>query len=138
MNVRGLTADLPRLTPVRFVLAGGTAALVNFGARALLSLHFPYAIAIVLAYCLGMATAFMLNRRFVFRGSANRLHQQVAWFVAVNLLAMTQTLLVSLLLADVVLPRLGVTWHAEELAHAAGILIPIFTSYMGHKHWTFR
>ena len=124
--------------PVRFVLAGALAALVNFGSRVLLSLYFHYAVAIVIAYGLGMATAFLLNRRFVFLASVNRLHQQILWFVAVNVLALAQTLAVSLLLADVVLPAIGVTWHAHELAHAAGIVIPIVTSYLGHKHWTFR
>src|SRR5215468_2565786 len=134
----GFAAILPRLTLIRFVLAGGAAALVNFGARIALSVQLPYAAAIVFAYCAGMATAFLLNRRFVFRQATTRLHQQVAWFVTVNLLALLQTLAVSLLLAGVVLPRLGWTWHAHELAHAAGIAIPIVTSYFGHKHWTFR
>ncbi len=74
----------------------------------------------------------------VFRGSSNRLHQQIAWFVTVNALALLQTLVVSLLLADILLPWFGVTWHVAEIAHAAGIVVPIFTSYMGHKKWTFR
>ena len=129
---------LPLPTPVRFLLAGGTAALINFCMRMLLSNYVHYAIAIVLAYFCGMATAFVLNRRFVFRDWTNRLHQQIAWFVTVNAVALLQTLAVSLLLADAVLPMLGITWHAEEIAHAAGILVPIFTSYLGHKKWTFR
>jgi putative flippase GtrA len=130
---------LPRLSPiVRFLLAGGTAALVNFGARVLFSIYLPYAVAIVLAYVLGMATAFLLNRRYVFRGYTNRLHQQVVRFIAVNALALLQTLGVSLLLADIVFPRVGLSWHAQEIAHAVGIVVPIFTSYLGHKKWTFR
>lgn len=141
MNAGGMYPDTKRSrlrTPLRFLLAGGAAALVNFGSRLLLSNFLPYAVAIVLAYGCGMATAFLLNRRFVFRGSSNRLHQQVAWFVAVNALALLQTLAVSLLLADVVWPWIGFTWHAAEVAHAAGIVVPIFTSYLGHKKWTFR
>jgi putative flippase GtrA len=138
MHPRTGRAALPLPTPVRFLLAGGTAALVNFGSRLLLSGYLPYAVAIVLAYLLGMATAFLLNRRYVFRGSTNRLHQQVVWFAAVNALALLQTLGVSLILADIMLPWAGLTWHAHEVAHAAGIVAPIFTSYLGHKKWTFR
>ncbi len=142
MSIRMTAEERHRPMPlppiVRFVLAGAVAALVNFASRLLLSNYLPYAAAIVLAYLLGMATAFLLNRRYVFRGSTNRLHQQIAWFVAVNALALLQTLVVSLLLADLVLPRAGVTWHAREIAHAAGIVVPIFTSYLGHKKWTFR
>jgi putative flippase GtrA len=131
-----IRADM--LTPVKFLLASGAAAVLNFCARIAFSVFVPYTVAIVLAFGLGMATAFVLNRQFVFSGSTNRLHQQVLWFVAVNLLALVQTLLVSLLLARIVLPKLGVTWHSEEIAHAFGIAVPIFTSYIGHQRLTFR
>ena len=125
-------------TTIRFVLAGGFAALVNFGSRIVLSLWLPYAVAVVMAYCAGMATAFVLNRRFVFRHATNRLHAQIIWFVTINLLALVQTLAVSVLLLRVVLPLCGIGWHAEELSHAAGIAVPIVTSYLGHRRWTFR
>jgi putative flippase GtrA len=138
MSIRALATRLHTFTPARFLLAGTTAALVNFGTRLLFSIQLDYAVAVVLAYCCGMATAFALNRRFVFRGATQRLHEQAAWFVGVNLFALVQTLAVSLLLADFVLPSLGFTWHAAEFAHAAGIAVPIFTSYIGHKRWTFR
>lgn len=127
---------LPR--PVRFVLASGTAAAVNFGARIVLNLFMPYAAAIVCAYACGMTIAFLLNRRFVFQGATNPLHQQVGWFAAVNAVAALQTLLVSLALADWLLPRIGWTWQAPEVAHAVGIVAPIVTSYLGHRKWTFR
>jgi putative flippase GtrA len=138
MSIRGLAAKLHHFTPVRFLLAGATAALVNFATRVLFSIRLDYAVAVVLAYCCGMATAFVLNRRFVFHSSRNPLHQQVIWFAAVNVLALLQTLAVSLLFANIVLPRLGMTWHAREIAHAVGIAVPIVTSYLGHKQWTFR
>jgi putative flippase GtrA len=123
---------------VRFLLAGALAALVNFGARVVLSLHFRYGVAIVVAYGMGMATAFVLNRRFVFHGSKTRLRQQISWFVGINLLALLQTLGASILLARLVLPGLGVTWHVEEVAHALGIAAPVATSYFAHRHLTFR
>jgi putative flippase GtrA len=126
------------LTPVKFLLASGAAAALNFCARVVFIMFVPYSVAIVLAFGLGMAAAFVLNRQFVFSGSRNRLHQQALWFVAVNMLALAQTLLVSLLLARIVLPKLGMTWHSEEIAHAIGIAVPIFTSYIGHQRLTFR
>ena len=137
-NGQSTAVGTDMLMPVRFLLASGAAAVLNFCARIAFSVFVPYTVAIVLAFALGMAAAFVLNRQFVFRGSTNRLHQQALWFVAVNMLALLQTLLVSLLLARVVLPKLGVTWHSEEIAHAAGIAVPIFTSYIGHQRLTFR
>lgn len=125
-------------TPLRFLLAGGTAAVVNFCARVVLSLFMPYAAAIVVAYLLGMVTAFLLNRQFVFKSASGGLGRQIAWFVSINLFGMLQTLLVSLLLADMILPMLRVELHREEIAHAIGIMVPMFVSYLGHKHLTFR
>lgn len=129
-------ASLP--TPVRFVLASGAAAVINFSSRYMLSFYLPYTAAIVLAFCCGLATAFILNRRFVFAGSSNALHQQMLWFAAINALALVQTLAISLFLAELLLPSAGIRWHAREIAHGAGIAFPIFTSYLGHKKWTFR
>ena len=135
---RSAAAALPLPVPLRFLLAGGAAAALNFLSRIALSLLLPYPVAVVLAYFFGMTTAFLLNKRFVFPGSTNPLHQQMLWFVTVNLLALLQTLAVSLLLADFLLPYAGVTWHANEIAHAVGIVTPILTSYVGHRRFTFR
>lgn len=123
---------------MRFLIVGGFAAALNFGSRIVLSRWLPYAAAIVFAYLIGLVTAFVLNRRYVFTGITSRLHHQMFWFVAVNVVALTQTLVVSLLFAHYVLPFLGIYWHREELAHAAGIATPIFTSYIGHKRLSFR
>lgn len=125
-------------TPLRFLLAGAFAAAVNFGARIALSIVLPFPAAIVLAYACGMATAFILTRRYVFQPSASRLHQQIFWFVAVNMFALVQTVAVSLVLADWLLPRMGLRTHVEALAHAIGIAVPMFTSYVGHKRLSFR
>ena len=123
---------------VKFLLAGGIAAAVNFGSRILLGHWLDYAASIILAYCIGMATAFVLNRMFVFEASTNRLQSQVLWFIAVNLAAVAQTLAVSLLFARVVFPAIGLHWQAETIAHGIGVLVPAITSYFGHLHLSFR
>jgi putative flippase GtrA len=125
-------------TPFRFVLAGTTAALANFAARIALSAFLPFGAAIVIAFFIGLGIAFVLNRQFVFPAASSGLHQQLFWFVVVNLVALAQTLAISLFLARVLLPLLAVTSYPEEIAHATGIVVPIFTSYLGHKYWTFR
>ena len=123
---------------VKFILAGGTAAAVNFGSRILLSLWLPYEAAIVVAYLIGMLTAFVLNRAFVFTQVENTLGSQVSWFIAINLAAVLQTLLISLLLARVLFPAIGMEFHPETLAHAVGVAVPVMTSYLGHRRFTFR
>jgi putative flippase GtrA len=28
--------------------------------------------------------------------------------------------------------------YTLEIAHAVGIVVPVFTSFIGHKYWSFR
>jgi putative flippase GtrA len=120
-----------------FLIAGGTAACVNFGSRILLSEALSFVPAVMLAYVMGMITAFLLNRAFVFTGAANPVAQQARRFVLVNAAAILQTLAISLLLARIVLPALGIVAHAETIAHGFGVVVPVFTSYFLHKHYSF-
>lgn len=121
-----------------FLLTGGIAAAVNFGSRILYNQWMGFSAAIVLAYITGMVTAFVQARLFVFRNSQRALHQSALYFVLVNGVAVLQTWAISLLLADWLLPALGVHQYVHELAHAAGVVVPVFTSYLGHKHLSFK
>ena len=127
---------MPRF--VLFLAAGGTAAVVNFLSRIALSEVMAYVPAIVLAYCLGMLTAFVLNRAFVFTGASNPMSQQMKWFVLVNLFAVVQTVAISLAFARWLFPLAGMDFEPETMAHAIGVAVPVFTSYLGHKHLSFR
>ncbi|PXV57256.1 Putative flippase GtrA (transmembrane translocase of bactoprenol-linked glucose) [Dyella jiangningensis] len=123
---------------VLFLFAGGVAACVNFFSRMLLSLWLVYGAAIVVAYVLGMITAFALNRALVFRRVSHSMRHQVFWFTVVNLAAVLQTLAISLLLAEWLFPRMGLTWHPETVAHAFGVAVPVVTSFIGHKYLSFK
>jgi putative flippase GtrA len=121
-----------------FLLTGGLAAAVNFGSRIVFSLWMSYSAAIVLAYLVGMTTAFLLARQFVFKEGKQALHHSAMYFVLVNAVAVLQTWVVSVGLATWILPALGVSRFAPEIAHAVGVVVPVFTSYLGHKHLSFR
>jgi putative flippase GtrA len=120
-----------------FLVTGGLAAVVNFGSRMVLSQWLTLSMAVLLAYLAGMVTAFVLARVFVFRGSRQSVHLSAVFFVLVNLVAVLQTWGITLLLAYWILPWLGVRAHINEIAHAIGIVVPVFTSYIGHKRWSF-
>lgn len=122
----------------KFIIAGGIAALANFGSRIVLGIWLGYISSIIIAYCIGMVTAFILTKVFVFEPSTNVIHHQMIWFTLVNLAAVLQTLFVSLLFARSIFPIIGMHWHIETVAHAIGVAVPVFTSYLGHKHLTFR
>ena len=121
-----------------FVLVGGLAALVNFGSRQVYIQWLAFSPAIVLAYLTGMCTAFVLNRWLVFTPREGQWLQSWLYFCLVNLAAVAQTWLVTLGLADHLLPSLSVAQHRQEIAHAVGVMVPVFTSYLGHKRWSFR
>jgi putative flippase GtrA len=121
-----------------FLLTGGTAAAVNFGSRVLYSFWLDFSIAVILAYITGMLTAFVLAKLFVFTDSQQSVHRSAMFFIMVNLVAVIQTFAISMGLALYVLPALGVTAFVHEIAHATGVLVPVFTSYIGHKRWSFR
>lgn len=121
-----------------FLVTGGTSAVVNFASRIFFSQWLSYTNAIILAYCVGMVTAFVLARLFVFTQSRQDWRRSVMLFTLVNVVAVAQTWAISMGLAYYVLPRVGVTRFAPEIAHAAGLIFPAFTSYLGHKRWSFR
>ena len=120
-----------------FLLTGGVAAAVNFGSRFVYNQWVGFSPAVVLAYLTGMAVAFGLARAFVFRESRQSLDRSAAMFVLVNVFAVLQTWAVSVGLGNHVLPALGIDRFAHEIAHAIGIVVPVFTSYLGHKRWSF-
>jgi putative flippase GtrA len=122
----------------RFLAAGGLAALANILSRIGFSERFSLPVAVVLAYLVGMAVAFLLMRCFVFPPGRFGATRQVAVFAFVNLAAVAQTLLITLLLADYALPRVGVLRHVDFIAHVAGVCVPVITSFIGHKYWSFR
>ncbi|SFU17352.1 GtrA-like protein [Pseudomonas marincola] len=77
-------------------------------------------------------------RFFVFNGAGKPVGPQLGKYVLVNFIALLQTLAISVLLAQWLLPALGVVEHAEALGHFVGVLMPVVVSYYGHKLLTFR
>jgi putative flippase GtrA len=121
----------------RFLLAGGLAACVNVGSRMVFDHFMPYAVAIALAYCAGMATAYTLTRKYVFN-ETQRAHSEASLrFVIVNVLGFAQTWVVSIGLGDYAFPSLGLIAHAHDLAHLIGVGTPVITSFIAHRYWTF-
>lgn len=120
-----------------FLLAGGIAAGVNILSRIALSLAMPYEVAIVFAYLCGMTTAYALNKMFVFAPSGRRMSDEYVRFTLINLVAVAQVWIVSVGLVHFIFPFVGFAWHAETVAHVIGVIVPVFTSYLGHKHFSF-
>lgn len=121
----------------RFLLTGGTAAGVNIVSRWLFSNVMSYSLAIAAAYLCGMTTAWLLSRLYVFEPSGRTRRDEYVRFTLVNLVAAAQVWLISIALADYLFPAVEFTFYPEDVAHIVGVIAPIFTSYVGHKHFSF-
>ena len=123
---------------VLFLVSGGVAALLNWASRFLFSLWMTFEWAVVCAFGVGLATGFILMRTIAFDGRGKPALPQAGRYALVNAAALAQTWIVSVLLARWALPAMGVTTHAEAVGHLAGVLFPVFTSYIAHRKYTFR
>ncbi|MFY9290460.1 MAG: GtrA family protein [Methylorubrum rhodinum] len=125
---------------VRFLIAGGSAAAINWLARILLSFVLPFEAALLVAYVIGMAAGFWLYRRFVFRGAgAGSVRGQLAVFVAVNAVGAGVVLAVSAGLVTglgALVPGVPLAL-AEALGHGVGIAVGAVSNYLGHRLLTF-
>lgn len=122
---------------LRFLFFGGSAAAVNLIARWLLNHIWSFELSVAVAYLIGMVVAFTGTRLFVFQPSANQLWHQFVRFALVNSVSFTLVWTISVGLAKFAFPAIGLTWHADTLAHFIGVLSPTIVSYIGHKHYSF-
>ncbi len=122
----------------RFLIAGGVAAAVNVLTRVATTPLVGYRWSIVLAFLVGLTTAWLLFRRYVFGPSTSHPAAEYVRFGLVNVAALAQVLVVSVLLADYLFPYIGFGFHPHTVAHVIGVLSPIATSFLAHREWTFR
>jgi putative flippase GtrA len=123
---------------LHFIMLGGVAAGVNWTSRFAWQWIMPFEWALIPAYCTGMVTAFILFSVYVFPGSSRSYREQILFFVATNAVSASIMAIVTLFLAKILFPALGLTWHAEPIAHALGIASQTIPSFLGHKYVTWR
>lgn len=129
---------LPASQFVRFLVTGGISALVNLASRYVLNFFLPFSWSVILAYIIGMFTAYNLFRIFVFAPSGRRMRSEAWRFVLVNIVSLGIVWAVSMILNYTVLPKLGLVWHREDIAHLIGVFSPAVPSYVGHKFFSFK
>ncbi|MFC0408648.1 GtrA family protein [Roseomonas elaeocarpi] len=122
---------------IRFLVTGGLAAAVNVASRIGFSQLMPYEWAVLAAYLCGMTTAWALSRRLVFARSGTHWSREYTRFALVNLVAAAQVWLISVGLNNWLFPAIDFRFHPGLVAHMIGVVAPVFTSYLGHKHFSF-
>jgi putative flippase GtrA len=129
---------IPDGTFIKFLAVGVIAAAINVGSRILFSLIMSFELAVVCAFLCGLTTGFILQRLYVFQAAGTgKVTEQGARFALVNLVALVQVWVISVGLARLVFPWMGMAWHAETIANGIAVASPIMTSYFAHKHFSF-
>jgi putative flippase GtrA len=123
---------------IRFLLVGGFAALVNFFSRILINNIYTFRISVIIAYIIGMLTAYILTKFLVFTPSGQHPVKEFSYFAIVNGVAIIQVWAISVVLAEYLFPIIELTYYPKEIAHFIGISIPVITSYYGHKYFSFK
>lgn len=127
-----------------FIVCGGIAALANIASRIVFSLWMNYSLAIVFAFIVGMITAFILFRVFVFSEKRKKdsyrfnVVTQILWYIFINAIALLQTWGISIILYSYIFPYFEYQLYPDTTAHIVGVMVPVITSYIGHKFLTFR
>lgn len=123
---------------LRFLAAGGFAALANFLSRFFFSQYMSYVPAITLSFVVGLLTGFLLMRAFVFLGSSRKPARQLSYFVVVNLAGLALTIIVSVTIARAMALVFSDTRLDEAVGHLIGVASPVLLSFYAHKYFTFR
>jgi putative flippase GtrA len=122
---------------LNFLFAGGLAAASNFVSRVLFSLWLTYSNAIIVAYVIGMLTAFIINSIYVFSKSDRNKFIQLRDFIIINMTFLPLVWLVSIKL-NVWLIDLGVKNYSEEIAHFIALVLPMLTTFLIYKYYIFK
>jgi putative flippase GtrA len=122
---------------IRFVSTGGLAALVNLGSRYALNKALSFEVSVAIAYLIGMLTAYVLARQFVFQPTGRSVLSELKRFAIVNVFSLALVWIISIGLARHVFPATGMTFHPEDVAHFIGVAAPAVVSYFAHRAYTF-
>ena len=120
-----------------FVLVGLMSTACNLGSRYVFQVFAGYEVALAVANVVGVLSAFLMNRWFVFKPGDATVWAELSKFTLINVAGIVVSWMVSVLLFRQVLPALGFGWHPDLVAHAIGISVPVIPNYFAHRYWTF-
>lgn len=120
-----------------FLGVGVSAAFLNWCARIVLSFWLPFSVAVLLAYCVGMSVAFVLNAAFVFSNSQRPRVKQVRDFVLTNVAFMPIVWLVAVA-GEALFNRMGFVPYPQAAAHAVAVAVPAMMTFLVYKFIAFK
>ena len=123
---------------LRFLIVGGSAAVLNIILRIIIDIYFSYVFSIINAYIIAMIYAFALNKKYVFKSKSQTIGYEFIKFTVVNIFSVIMILLMSLFLTNIFFPFISLKWYPNDLAHIISVFSTAITSYILHKLYTFN
>lgn len=136
-----------------FLIFSGLAALSNIASGYAFydvfgfSEGWRYSVSVALAFLIGMAVSFTLNRRYTFERSGRRWHQEAQTFVLVSVIGLLLTVALAYGFRATVVPPALQAWreatghdlnrHLELLSHVLAVGLVAFYSFAAHRLLTF-
>jgi putative flippase GtrA len=101
--------------------------------------HFiNYQLSVAIAYLVGMFTAFLAFKFFVFdTAKSGKTKKEVMNFVIVNIIVMIQILIISSVMVEVIFPYLKFYFYPHGVAHVIALGTGPITSYVLNRKFTF-
>tara|TARA_B100001029_G_scaffold48172_1_gene38230 strand:- start:8862 stop:9284 length:423 start_codon:yes stop_codon:yes gene_type:complete len=121
---------------IYFILAGASAASINFFSRLLLRNYLDLVISAILAYSIALIIAFFLYRKWVFPFSSTPFKTQSTRFLVIQISCMPIVIFIFSMLASLFY-NLGMSTFSEPLAHAISIGMPALITFLLYKLFVF-
>ena len=123
---------------ILFLLTGGFSAIINLTSRIIISNFLRFEVSVLIAYFIGMLTAFFLAKKYVFLNIKKSDKKSFPIFALVNFVAILQTFLISKYIRIWLINISDNLIIIDFISHLCGVIFPIFTSFYGHKYITFN
>lgn len=126
-----MNRDLVRQA-VRFTIVGGSCFLLSLATYLLLlDAGLAYFASGVIGYALGVATGFVVNRRWTFEAAAGAGGPQAARYLTVNLAALVAN-------AGLLYVAVDLLAMPERVAGAAAMCVLAPSTFVANRLWSFR
>ncbi len=122
---------------LKFLAAGGIAALAHWASRIVLSGYVDFFASLVISYVVGLIFAYLLNRKYVFPESELPMKHQVSRFFLINIITMPAVWLTSIGL-DHAFYFIDDKLIRQSIAHAFAVMLPAVSSYFFYKVFAFK
>jgi putative flippase GtrA len=120
-----------------FLLVGALAAMANFGSRFAFENYFGFVGSLIAAFGVGLATAFVLNRIFVFPASGKGIRREFALFTMFNIFAFPVVVGGSFAFHHYFFSNFVSETTSKALSHGIAVILPSFVTFAAQKLYTF-